>query len=192
MRHRVAKRHFNRDTKHRQAMIVNLVRSLIEQGEIKTTTEKAKEVRRWADKVVTKAKIGDLTSRRVLHRFFGKRDVVNTLVDRIAPLFADRKSGFTTKESLGKRRGDNASMTKLSLIVKPETVATLKNTSSDLSTAKNVITKSDSKKTAIKVDSKKSLVKSNANSSKKQLTPVTDKSRKNLNTKAATHKTVKK
>jgi len=126
MRHRVAKRHFNRDTKHRKAMIMNLVRSLVEQGEIKTTTEKAKEVRRWADKVVSKAKAGDVAARRSLHRFFGKRDVVNTLVDRIAPLFADRTSGFTTKEVLGKRRGDNTEMTKISFVSQPEGVGSLK------------------------------------------------------------------
>lgn len=126
MRHRVSKRHFNRDTKHRKALIMNLVRSLIEHGEIKTTTEKAKEVKRWTDKLVHKAKVGNVAARRNLHTFFGKRDVVNTLVERIAPLFKDRTSGFTTNEVLGKRRGDNTEMTKLSFIVKPEITGTLK------------------------------------------------------------------
>lgn len=126
MRHRVAKRHFNRDSKHRKAMIMNLVRNLIVYGEIETTKEKAKEVKRWADKLVYKAKKGDVATRRNLHTFFGKRDVVNTLVDRIAPLFPNRDSGFTTHKSLGKRRGDNTEMVSIGFINKPETLGTLK------------------------------------------------------------------
>lgn len=163
MRHRVAKRHFNRDTKHRKAMIMNLVRSLVEQGEIKTTTEKAKEVRRWADKLVSKAKAGDVAARRSLHRFFGKRDVVNTLVDRIAPLFPDRNSGFTTKEVLGKRRGDNTEMTKISFVARPEVVGTLK--------------------------APKDAVAVKATPAKKKSAP---KANKDTKTKTATSKTVKK
>jgi large subunit ribosomal protein L17 len=153
MRHRVAKRHFNRDTKHRKAMIMNLVRSLVEHGEIKTTTEKATEVRRWADKVISKAKIGDVAARRSLHRFFGKRDVVNTLVDRIAPLFPDRNSGFTIKEVLGKRRGDNTEMTKISFVSQPEVVGTLK-TSKDGAAVKATPAKKKSASSAVKAAKK--------------------------------------
>ncbi|PJC43186.1 MAG: 50S ribosomal protein L17, partial [Candidatus Pacebacteria bacterium CG_4_9_14_0_2_um_filter_36_8] len=77
---------------------------------------KAKETKRWADKLIGKAKTDSLATRRLLHTFFGKRDVVNTLVERIAPAMKDRISGFSSIEKLGTRRGDNADVVKLSLV----------------------------------------------------------------------------
>lgn len=129
MRHRVATKTFNRNTKQRKALLVNLVRQLVEHGEITTTKEKAKEIKRIADKMIHKAKVDTIAVRRGLHSFFGKRDVVNTLVERVAPLMADRVSGFTTSYIIGERRGDNTTMVKLSLVAKPEVVHTLKNVS---------------------------------------------------------------
>mgnify|MGYP001023988807 CR=1 FL=1 len=126
MRHRVDKHHFNRDTKHRVVLIKNLVRALVEHGSITTTQAKAKEVKRHVEKLIGLAKNGSLTSKRELHRYFGKRDVVNTLVEKIAPLFPNRQSGFTTLVNLGKRRGDNAVLAQLSLIAQPENNKTLK------------------------------------------------------------------
>lgn len=126
MRHRVQKRHFNRDTNHRKHLLRNLVRSLVEEGEITTTIAKAKETKRISDKLISKAGKNDLSTRRILHRFFGKRDVVNTLVDSVAPAMSDRKSGFTTISKVGKRRGDNTELVKLALVVKPENVGSLK------------------------------------------------------------------
>lgn len=126
MRHRVAKKHFGRDTKHRQALLRNLVRSLVEQGQIVTTLAKAKEVKRVSDKIIYRAAKSDLTTRRELHRFFGKRDVVNTLVEKIAPAMAKRVSGYTRIVRLGLRRGDNSKMVKLELVVKPEGLGTLR------------------------------------------------------------------
>lgn len=192
MRHRVAKRHFNRDTKHRKSMIMNLVRSLVEQGEIKTTTEKAKEVRRWADKVVSKAKTGDVAARRSLHRFFGKRDVVNTLVDRIAPLFTDRNSGFTTKEVLGKRRGDNTEMTKISFVLQPEVVGTLKSPKDSVST-KVTPAKKKTSSAPVKKAPKKAEV-SVKSAAPKNIAPSKSapKVNKDIKTKTATSNTVKK
>lgn len=126
MRHRVSKKHFGRDTNHRKALLRNLVRSLVENGEVTTTVAKAKETRRLSDKIIAKASKGDLNTRRNLHKFFGKRDVVNTLVDRIAPAMKDRISGFTRLVKVGKRRGDNSEMAKLSLVKKPERLGDLK------------------------------------------------------------------
>ncbi len=119
MRHRVKTSIFNRSTNHRKAMLTNLVRSLFEHGEIETTQAKAKEVKRWADKLIPFAQENSLSSKRKLHEFFGKRDVVNTAVKVIAPAVGDRKSGFTTIETIGTRRGDSALMSKLSLVNKP-------------------------------------------------------------------------
>ncbi|NCN45442.1 MAG: 50S ribosomal protein L17 [Candidatus Pacebacteria bacterium CG10_big_fil_rev_8_21_14_0_10_36_11] len=116
MRHRQKTKQLGRDTKHRKALLRNLVRALIEQGEIVTSEAKAKETKRWADKLIGKAKTDSLATRRLLHTFFGKRDVVNTLVERIAPAMKDRISGFSSIEKLGTRRGDNADVVKLSLV----------------------------------------------------------------------------
>jgi large subunit ribosomal protein L17 len=127
MRHRVKKIKLNRDTKHRQSLFKNLVRSLVEMGAITTTEPKAKETKRLADQLIGKAKEDSVATRRHLHEFFGKRDVVNTLVDRVAPLFPDRVSGFTTISRVGKRRGDNTMLFRLALITQPEGVGSLKN-----------------------------------------------------------------
>jgi large subunit ribosomal protein L17 len=125
MRHRVNKRYFGRSTKHRQATLRNLLRQLFMHGKIETSQAKAKEIKRWADKLITEAKKDDLESKRELHRFFGKRDIVNTLTQQIAPVMDDRNSGYTTLSVLGKRRGDNTVMARLELVKKPENLGQL-------------------------------------------------------------------
>ncbi|HDQ15634.1 MAG TPA: 50S ribosomal protein L17 [Bacteroidetes bacterium] len=126
MRHRAKTSSFNRDTKNRKAMIRSLVRGLFEHGEIETTQAKAKEVKRWADKLLPMAIENSLESKRKIHQFFGKRDIVNTLTNVIAPAISDRKSGFTTIEARGNRRGDNAQMSRVSLVKKPVNLGTFK------------------------------------------------------------------
>lgn len=126
MRHRVKKIHLSRTTEHRQAMFANLLRSLFLHGEIVTTRAKAKETKRQADIVIGHAKENTLHSRRKLHKIFGKSDIVNALVDKIAPAFKKRTSGFTTIQKFGVRRGDNTEMYKLSLLEKPENLDSFK------------------------------------------------------------------
>ncbi len=116
MKHRVKTKHFNRDVKSRKALLKNLLRDLFEHGEIKTSESRTKEVRRLADKLISKASENTLAARRELHKFFGRRDVVNALVDKIAPLFAGKKSGFTSLEKTAPRRGDNTTVFRLSLL----------------------------------------------------------------------------
>lgn len=118
MRHRVADKKFNRDSNNRKALFMGLLRNLTEHGEIVTTLAKAKAVKRMADRMVTQAKNNTVASRRVLHKRFGKRDVVSSLVDRVAPAMADRTSGFVTISQLGPRRGDNTPMAKLAFVTK--------------------------------------------------------------------------
>jgi large subunit ribosomal protein L17 len=120
MRHRVATKRFNRNTTQRRALLVGLTRQLVEHGQIETTIDKAKVVRQWVEKAITKAKKGTISARRDLHSVFGKRDVVNTLVDRVAPAMGDRTSGFVSIKKLGNRRGDDALLVKLSLIATPD------------------------------------------------------------------------
>lgn len=126
MRHRIAGKQFNRDTKGRKALLRGLVRNLVVYGHIVTTESKAKEVKRIADKLMAIAKVGDLSSRRQLHEFFGKRDVVNSLVDSYAPLFTSRNSGFSTTKTVGLRRGDNSKMVEVRFLELPPTVGSLK------------------------------------------------------------------
>ena len=125
--HRVKKTILSRDTQHRQAFLRNGLRNLITHGQIKTTKARAKMLKRWADKLIHRAQKGTQADRRQLHRFFGKRDMVNTLVERIAPLFPKRTSGFTRIKPYGIRRGDNTELVILELIKKPEELGSLKN-----------------------------------------------------------------
>lgn len=126
MRHRVASKQLNRDTKHREALVKNMIRALVEHGRIQTTMAKAKVLQRIADKIVTKAKQDSVAARRGLHQVFGKRDVVNTLVDQVAPTFKNRMSGFTRITTIGNRGGDNTLMVELAWVDQPETVGTLR------------------------------------------------------------------
>lgn len=124
MRHRVKAKHFNRDAKGRKALFKSLLTNLFEHGAIETTEAKAKQLKRLADKLIHRALPGTLNARRVLERFFGSRQVVNNLVDEVAPAMKDRVSGFTRIVPLGRRRGDDASMVKIELVAKAEKAAT--------------------------------------------------------------------
>jgi large subunit ribosomal protein L17 len=97
----------------------------VETGSIVTTEAKAKETRRIADRLIRKAQTNTVAMRQQLHRVFGRRDVVNTLVDRVAPAMKDRTSGFTTLKLEGTRRGDNSDVYRLSLVTMPEKLAEL-------------------------------------------------------------------
>ena len=127
MKHLVKSKTFNRDTNSRKALLMNGVRSLVEHGQLKTSESRAKEIARIANKLISKAKAADLSARRQLHRFFGKRDVVNTLVDRIVPAVTDRQSGFVSIKKLANRRGDNTTVYQLDLLVKEKSWTSLNN-----------------------------------------------------------------
>lgn len=126
MRHGIKSKHFNRDVNSRKAMLRELVLNVVKYGQITTTMPKAKEARRIADRLIHKAQTDTVATRRTLHRFFGKRDVVNTLVERVAPAMTDRVSGFTRITAAGTRRGDNAAMVTLALVNAPTVIGTLK------------------------------------------------------------------
>ena len=111
MRHR--KRTFNklgRTTSHREAMLANLVCSLIEHRRITTTLVKAKAVRPVAEKLVTLGKRGDLHSRRLAISRLKNPDKVKALFGTIAPAMADRKGGYTRIMKLGRRSSDSSEM----------------------------------------------------------------------------------
>ena len=89
MRHLNRGRKLNRTSAHRKALFRNLVLSLIQHERIKTTDAKAKELRRYADRMVTLGKRGDLAARRLAFAFMQSRDAVKKLFDEIAPRFKD-------------------------------------------------------------------------------------------------------
>ena len=126
MKHRIKAKHFNRDTKSRKALFKNLLRDLFTHGHITTSESRVKEIGRLADKLIAKAKQGTLTARRDLHEVFGRRDVVNALVDKIGPAFGDKQSGFSTIEKIAARRGDGTILYKLSLLLGDLKLTTLK------------------------------------------------------------------
>ncbi|MFA6814078.1 MAG: 50S ribosomal protein L17 [Candidatus Pacebacteria bacterium] len=160
MKHRVKTKHFNRDTQSRKALLRNSLRGLIEHGHIETSEARAKEIRRLADKLISQAQKDDLATRRQIHRFFGKRDVVNTIFDQVVPAVGDRKSGFCSLEKLSNRRGDNMPVYRLSLLLDEKKWHSLKNETKKTDQKK-------SKKTSKKIVVKKELKKTEKESSKK-------------------------
>ncbi len=116
MRHKKAHRKLGRTTSHRKAMISNVATSLFEHKQVRTTTVKAKEVRRTVDKLITFAKRGTLADRRQVLRTIRQKEIVKSLFDDIAPTYKERAGGYTRVIKLGRRRGDGAEMALLELV----------------------------------------------------------------------------
>jgi len=108
MRHLNQGRKLNRTSAHRKALFRNLVLALVKHERIKTTDAKAKELRRYADRMVTLGKRGDLAARRLAFSFMQSRDAVKRVFDEIAPRFKERSGGYTRVVKFGFRRGDAA------------------------------------------------------------------------------------
>ncbi|SHF08524.1 LSU ribosomal protein L17P [Caldanaerobius fijiensis DSM 17918] len=109
-------RKLRRPTDQRMAMLRNLTTSLLKHGRIKTTEARAKETRKFAEKMITLAKRGDLHARRQALAFIYDETVVKNLFDEIAPRYADRQGGYTRIIKIGPRRGDAAPMAIIELI----------------------------------------------------------------------------
>lgn len=116
MRHKVKARRFTRTTAHRTALFRNLVTALIKHGRVETTLAKAKELRGWADKMITLGKRGDLHARRQALSVITEEKVVRRLFNEIAPLEKDRPGGYTRIIKLGNRKGDAAPMALVELV----------------------------------------------------------------------------
>jgi large subunit ribosomal protein L17 len=129
MRHNVSGRKLNRTAAHRKMLYRNLVTSLFKYERIQTTVPKAKEARIVAEKLITKAKKGDLHSRRLAARKVNEPEVLQKLFAEIGPRYADRPGGYTRIMLMGPRRGDNAEIAILELVgghPKPKVTDTLK------------------------------------------------------------------
>ena len=116
MRHRVDTFKIGRSGAHRRSMLANMVSSLFLNGEIRTTLVKAKEARRFAERLITLGKKGDLHHRRLAVARLRDKDAVKLLFAEIAPRYADRMGGYTRIYKMGPRRGDNAPMAVLELV----------------------------------------------------------------------------
>ena len=121
MRHLKAGKRLGVTTSHRKALMRNLVTALLEHGEIKTTITRAKEMRKYFDRMITYGKKGTLHSRRQALSFIKSKDVVAKLFDEYATLYAERNGGYTRIFRVGNRLGDNAEMALIQMVGLKET-----------------------------------------------------------------------
>jgi len=101
---------------HQRLIVSNLATALFEHGRITTTEAKARVLRPVAEKLITKAKKGDLHNRREVLKTIRDKSVVHTLFTEIAPTFAERPGGYTRITKIGPRKGDNAPMAVIELV----------------------------------------------------------------------------
>jgi large subunit ribosomal protein L17 len=101
---------------HQRLIVANLATQLFEHGRITTTETKARVLRPVAEKLITKAKRGDLHNRREVLKTVRDKSVVHTLFTEIAPTFAERPGGYTRITKIGPRKGDNAPMAVIELV----------------------------------------------------------------------------
>ncbi|MBD9730635.1 50S ribosomal protein L17 [Streptomyces sp. NPDC012461] len=101
---------------HEKLMLANLAKSLFEHGRITTTEAKARKLRPYAERLVTKAKKGDLHNRRQVLQVITDKSIVHTLFTEIGPRYENRPGGYTRITKIGNRRGDNAPMAVIELV----------------------------------------------------------------------------
>ena len=101
---------------HERLMLANLATSLFQHGRITTTQAKAKKLRPYAERLITKAKVGDLHNRRMIMKVIRDQEVVHRLVTEIGPFFSDRNGGYTRILKTIPRKGDNAPMAIIELV----------------------------------------------------------------------------
>jgi large subunit ribosomal protein L17 len=116
MRHGKAGKRLGRNDDHRRAMLRNLTTALFTHGAIETTVSRAKEVSRVASRMITRAKKGDLHSRRLVAAYLNSDDVVKKLFDVIAPTLAGRAGGYTRIVRTRIRKGDAAPLAHIELL----------------------------------------------------------------------------
>ncbi|MFA6012804.1 MAG: 50S ribosomal protein L17 [Desulfobacteraceae bacterium] len=116
MRHRKSGVKLSRTSSHRNAMFRNMVTSLFKHDRINTTDVKAKELRRWADSIVTLAKRGDLHARRQVLSILMEKDVAHKLFEDATSRFGSISGGYTRLTKIGLRAGDTAEMTMIELL----------------------------------------------------------------------------
>jgi large subunit ribosomal protein L17 len=130
MRHRKDRRKLGRSPPHRQAMLRNMVTSLLEHEQVRTTDAKAKEVRRLAERMITLGKRGTLHARRRALRVIRSRAVAAKVFDSLAERYQDRPGGYTRITKIGRRPGDDAPISLVELLPENEPPARERETAS--------------------------------------------------------------
>ena len=110
MRHKHGYRKLSRTTSHRKALLKNLAIALIVNERIETTVAKAKTLRSYIEKLVTKARVGDFNAHREVFAYLQDKEATKKLVNEIAPKYKERKGGYTRIVRTRTRRGDAAPM----------------------------------------------------------------------------------
>ena len=116
MRHRKKGRQLSRTRSRRKATLRNLATSLFRHERIETTTAKAKELRPYAERLITLARRGDVHARRLAAMKIQDREILGKLFDEIAPRYMERPGGYTRVLKLGNRKGDAAEMSLIELV----------------------------------------------------------------------------
>ena len=116
MRHKHGYRRLSRTASHRKALLANLAIALIEREKIETTLPKAKELKRYVEKLITKASANDLNSHRLVFAALQDKATTNKLVTEIAPKYTDRNGGYTSIVKTRIRRGDATQMAYISFV----------------------------------------------------------------------------
>ena len=116
MRHKHGYRRLSRTSSHRKALLANMAICIIEREKIETTVPKAKELKRYIEKLVTKARVGDANSHREVFAQLQSKTATNKLVTEIAPKYVDRNGGYTSIIKTRIRRGDATQMAYISFV----------------------------------------------------------------------------
>ena len=123
MRHRHSGRQLNRNSAHRKAMFKNMISSLVEHEVIKTTLPKAKELRRFAEPLITLSKVDSVANRRLAFDRLRNKDTVGKLFSEIGPRYENRPGGYLRILKCRYRAGDNAPMAYIEMVDRPEPIA---------------------------------------------------------------------
>jgi large subunit ribosomal protein L17 len=116
VRHRAKHRQLSRTASHRKALLANMATSLFRHDRIETTEAKAKELRPYAERLITLARRGDLHARRLVERRIKDREVTHRLFAELGKRFAARPGGYTRIVKLGHRPGDGADVARIELL----------------------------------------------------------------------------
>ncbi|PKL13812.1 MAG: 50S ribosomal protein L17 [Spirochaetae bacterium HGW-Spirochaetae-6] len=116
MRHNIKKKKLGRVSEHRKALLMNLANSLVKHERIITTTAKAKFLRPFFEKLITKAKAGDLHRRRLVFGFLGDKQNTDKLFEDLALRYKTRNGGYTRIYKMYNRKGDDAEMSMIELV----------------------------------------------------------------------------
>ncbi len=116
MRHKHGYRKLNRTSSHRKALLKNMAIAFIEREKIETTVPKAKELQRYMEKLVTKARNADLNTHRIIFKYLQSKEATQKLINEIAPKYEGRNGGYTSIVKTRIRRGDATLMAYISFV----------------------------------------------------------------------------